>query len=143
MKTPFDRAASVQRRTLDRVRFAIADVLDRARVLEERERALADTMIREREAAQGQVISLDAYFERVTQDRAGVGVALREAAARLDQLRGEARVELASLEALERAAGEYRAAQKANGARREQAAADDRSAATVIRLAHARRWARS
>ena len=139
MSTPFDRALSVQRQTLDRVRLAIAEMARQAAALEQREAELARAAKAERAELGATLIPFDAYFARLRGEAAAVVRARTLAAQELDRLRGEAQAEFGSMKALEQAAKRFRAERERALAAAEQAAADDRSGAEIVRLARARR----
>lgn len=137
MRTPFDPALKVQQRNLDRVRFAIAELMSRAAGLEEREAALLRANETERRSLSASIISFDGYFHQLRSEQAKIARERALAHRELELLRDEARQEFATAQSLQEAADRFRQEHERAIAAAEQAAADDRSAAQVVRLTRA------
>lgn len=136
MKTPYDTAARVQRRSVDETRIAISMEVTRLREVEEAREMVQARMVRESEAASAEpMFSTAAYLVRLRQQRARLDAAHEATRRSVDRLREEAAAAYGSLRAIEGAAEDYRHQAGQAAAAAEQANIDDLACAAFLRTA--------
>lgn len=140
MKTPYDTAVRIQRRTVDETRIAISLEVTRLREVEQARDLVQTRMARETEAAAAEpMISTAAYLARMRKQRASLDAARETTRRSVDRLRDQAAAAYGSLRAMESAADEYRHEAGRAAAAAEQAGIDDLAGAAFIRAAAQRK----
>lgn len=139
MRTPYCAAIGLQRREVDELRISIGVELGRLSEVERRRSQIDADMRRERSvAAEAFEVPATAYFALVRAERTRLEESQRTIDARVTRLRSQAREAYGSLSAVEGAAERYRDEETRRIESAEQAAADDRSAASFLALRAAR-----
>ncbi len=140
MKTPYDTAVRVQRRTVDETRIAISLEVTRLREVEEARDMVQTRIASESEAAAAEpMICTAAYLARMRQQRASLDAARETTRRSVDRLRDQAAAAYGSLRAIEGAAEDYRHEAGRTAAAAEQAGIDDLAGAAFLRAARPKR----
>ena len=129
MRTPYCTALKLASRSVDELRSRIGEAQEEVASLQGRAAVLRAVVASERSARAGEIrLPETGWFCRTAADQRAIAERRASLEQALERLRDEARVELASLRALEQAADNARSERTRANARREQAVADDRAA---------------
>ena len=139
MRTPYCAAIGLQRREVDELRISIGVEAGRLAEVERRRTQIDADLCRERGVAAAAFdVPATAYFALMRAERIRLEESRRTIDARVTQLRSQAREAYGSLSAVEGAAERYRDEETRRIESAEQAAMDDRSAASFLSLRAAR-----